>query len=149
MTDAITATRRQMKEMADGTCRVYFDIDMQYKNQFLTNFPIDCGVAIALLATGSYIEPIKNENEHQDIAKGGFLSKWLAIRCGEPNFWRFLESAIGINEYVINGEVSCNVWVKEYLDIKSKREIDNNKEIEARFHSMIRLPYAEYLRGVR
>ena len=47
---AISATRRQMKEMADGTIRVQVDIDPAFRAAFLQAFPsIDMPIALAPL----------------------------------------------------------------------------------------------------
>jgi hypothetical protein len=47
---AVTGTRKQIKEMADGTVRVAIDIDPEHKKTFMTEFgDIDTKVAIALM----------------------------------------------------------------------------------------------------
>jgi hypothetical protein len=47
---AVTGTRKQIKEMADGTVRVAIDIDPEFKKTFMTEFgEIDTKVVIALM----------------------------------------------------------------------------------------------------
>lgn len=83
-----------------------------------------------------------------DKPKGGFLSQWLALRCKEPEFWAFVESSY-MNCLAIENEIECNDATKVILKIESKTELDNDKEAEARFHRIIRLPYAQWLAGAR
>ena len=80
----------------------------------------------------------------QEKPKGGALSVWLALRCKEQGFWDFVEAK---GYAPVNSEQDCNEAVKLFLGIDSKSEIDNDKEAEARFHSMIRLPYSRWLLG--
>jgi len=144
---AISAVRRQMKEMSDGTIRVYIDIDMHCKDEFLANYPIDTPIAIARLTLES--TQASAQQETIDKPKGGFLSNWLALRCKEPEFWSFIEYKNDIVIGWIKDSETANMLVKEMLEIESKTELDNDKEAEARFHAMVRLPYAEWLTGRR
>lgn len=61
--EAISGTRRAMKEMADGTIRVQVDIDPACRAAFLQLFPnIDMPVAIApLIAKFEQKQPTKDE----------------------------------------------------------------------------------------
>jgi len=141
---AISAVRRQMKEMSDGTIRVYIDIDMHCKDEFLANYPIDTPIAIARLTLES--TQAAAQQETIDKPKGGFLSNWLALRCKEPEFWQF----VAAKSYgIVTSEAECDRTIKLFLEIESKTELDNDKEAEARFHTMVRLPYAEWLTGKR
>lgn len=78
---AISGTRRQYKEMADGTLRVQIDVDPQFKQRFLELFPsIDMPVALA---------PLKADFERQsEKPKGGELSKLAAMWCQDERFWQ-------------------------------------------------------------
>ena len=75
------------------------------------------------------------------------LSQWLAIRCGEPEFWAFVQ-ARSFSPDITSAEM-CNAEVKLYLNIISKKEVDNNKNAEYRFSEMIRNPYTKWLAGER
>lgn len=88
-------------------------------------------------------EPIEPEEQ-----KGGLLSQWLALRCKEFNFWVFIQTKSSSPNLIVSYS-SCDYEVKLFLGIKSKKELDNDKEAENRFHEMIRIPYAKYLAGAR
>lgn len=100
-------------------------------------------------STESDQEATQNETVGDSEPKGGFLSQWLAMRNSEPEFWRFIDSVEEFDTGYINSAKMCDKAVKYILGIESKKELDSDKEAEARFHSMIRLPYADWLRGVR
>lgn len=71
MTDhsAVTGTRKQIKEMADGTVRVAVDIDPEFKKTFMTEFgEIDTKVVIALMLP----EHRQREQESQQSNDGKF-----------------------------------------------------------------------------
>ena len=69
--DAITGTRRQMKELADGTLRVIVDIDMQFKDVFLTNFPIDIPIAIVRMSQEASAQQLRNNIVTQENRMNG------------------------------------------------------------------------------
>lgn len=65
------------------------------------------------------------------------LSTWLALRCREPQFQRFLR---------VPNEALAVSSVRAICEVKSRSEIDSNEVAERRFHQFIRLPYAQYLK---
>jgi hypothetical protein len=64
------------------------------------------------------------------------LSTWLALRCREEAFQRFLR--VPTEDLAVRS-------VRAICGVKSRSEIDNNQAAEKRFHQFIRLPYAEFL----
>lgn len=88
---AISATRRSYKELADGTLRVQFDIDPQFKPSFLDMFPeIDMPAAIAPLEPSASLVP---HGTSEDNPAYGRYAKSLRL----SNFFRQPEvlSALG------------------------------------------------------
>jgi hypothetical protein len=63
------------------------------------------------------------------------LSTWLALRCREPQFQRFLR---------VPTEALAVSSVRAICEVKSRGEIDSNPVAERRFHQFIRLPYLEF-----
>lgn len=63
------------------------------------------------------------------------ISTWLAIRCREPLFWRFLK---------VDDEPSAIHLVRALCDVTSRREFDYDKEAAQRFHEIIRRPFLEF-----
>ena len=60
------------------------------------------------------------------------LSTWLALRCREPLFQRFLR---------VPDEPTAVHSVRAICEVKSRGEIDRNSSAAQRFHDFIRKPY--------
>ena len=143
---AIAAVSRNVKTLADGTLRLTIDIEPNNAQEAFKYFGMpDVPMAIARLTQEAAIEHAQTETINE--LKGGFLSQWLAIRCSEPEFWAFVK-AKSFSSDISDAEM-CDAEVKLYLNIKSKKELDNNKLAEHRFHEMIRKPYTDWLSGKR
>jgi hypothetical protein len=63
------------------------------------------------------------------------LSTWCALRCKEPQFWRFLRCE--------NEEQAIEI-VKRWCDIKSRSKLDSNEDAAKKFHDLIRKPYLKF-----
>jgi len=73
-------------------------------------------------------------------AKGvGPLCKWVAIRCGEEAFQRWL----GVND-----EAGARQAVLAICGIASRKQIDEDPRVGAIFHERIRLPFWEHEQAV-
>lgn len=143
---AIPAASVSLKTMADGTLRMTFDIEpAQAKDAFSLFAAPGTPVAIAALKQGYAAK--SDETEPKEPV--GHLCKWLVMRCSEPEFWRWLGSE-PCNGTDIKSEAQASEFVKYYLGIDSRKEIDGNPEREADFHNLIRGPYSRWLarRGV-
>jgi len=64
------------------------------------------------------------------------ISQWLALRCKEEVFQRFLR---------VTDEPSAIHQVRALCEVKSRREFDTDPEAAERFHQIIRKPYKNYL----
>lgn len=132
--------------MADGTLRLTLDVEpANAKDAFSLFGSPGTPVAIAALKHGYAAK--SDEPSQKDPV--GHLCKWLVMRCNEPEFWRWLE-AEPCNGTDITSEAQASEFVKYYLGIDSRKEIDGNPEREADFHNLIRGPYSRWLarRGV-
>jgi hypothetical protein len=145
MSDLIEATSVRVQTMADDSLRLTIDISPIHADDAFSLFGKK-GVPM-VLARLTQEASIKQAQE-QTIEKGGFLSQWLAMRCNEPQFWEFIDSLGHVTHEIANSS-ECDHYVKKILEIDSKKEIDNDQEVEARFHNLIRGPYKKWLVGVR
>ena len=69
------------------------------------------------------------------------LSNYAAMLCREPMFMRYLGDTYGIAcEPNFANEVATN-WMREFLKIQSRAELDTDPMVEAKFHTRIRRPY--------
>jgi hypothetical protein len=146
MNDLIQATSVAVKTMADGTLRLSVDINPTEANKAFGLFGMPgAPLVLARLNTKAGIVQAQNET----IIKGGFMSNWLAMRCKESDFHSFLDYKYYDNSGMVHNQEVAEETVKSLLGIESKKEVDNNIEAEEKFHRLIRLPYSEYLAGVR
>lgn len=60
------------------------------------------------------------------------LSQWLALRCKEPLFWRFLR---------VTDEAMAVHSVRAICEVKSRSQVDTEPAAQKRFHDFIRKPY--------
>lgn len=126
---AISGTRRSMREMADGTIRVQVDIDPSCKDQFLSLFKnIDMPVAIAPLVADF------EQRKPEEKPKGGELARLAGQFCQQPEFWKFAG---------VENAVEAAAWVRHICHIESRAELDHDAEAAAIFHADIRRPYVE------
>lgn len=63
------------------------------------------------------------------------LSQWVALRCKEPLFWRFLQ---------VPNEVSAIHQVRTLCGVSSRAEFDRDPAAEARLHQIIRKPFIDF-----
>jgi hypothetical protein len=64
------------------------------------------------------------------------LSVWLALRCKEATFQRFLR---------VGDEAAAVRAVRATCRVRSRSEIDRDPAAERRFHDLIRIPYANFM----
>lgn len=148
MSELIEAVSRRVSTMADGTLRLTVDISPIHARDAFALFGMpDAPIVLARLTQQAAIKGAQQEVINAEI-KGGALSQWLALRCAEHQFWEFVSNKSYAAKH-ISSFAECDADVKLFLGIESKRELDNDKEAEQRFHKMIRLPYAEWLMGRR
>lgn len=86
---AVTGTRKQIKEMADGTIRVSIDVDPDCKKLFMTEFgEIDTKVAIALMKSESRVRQEKEDSGKMAQAlhvSGFFLAPLVCMALGSDD----------------------------------------------------------------
>ncbi len=72
------------------------------------------------------------------------LSNYAATLCREPMFMRYLGDMYGVVcEPAFANEVATN-WMRKFLDIESRAELDYKEAKADRFHASIRGPYREW-----
>lgn len=143
--EAITGTRRTMKELADGTLRITVDIDMQFKDVFLTNFPIDIPIAIVRMSQEASAQQLRNNIVTQENRMNGL--GLLAVRwCKETFFWEWLEDNYGED---IDSEEAASDMIKAICKIQTRRELNTNVPAAEFFNKHIRIPYMNFLEEIK
>ena len=155
---AVSATRKSMKELADGSIRVSLDIDPRFRTDFFRLFPeIDAPVVLAPLAYGVALEQVQENAEHHDEIKpakkrGGFtddvgpLCRLAVMWCSDQTFHEWLNNAFPEEaDAEPFNEVSAKILICDLCHIASRRELDTDKNAAAVFHERFRFPYIEHL----
>jgi len=136
MSNAISGTRRAMKELVDGTIRVQIDIDPTQRAAIHRLFgEIDMPVALAPLTLG--VTNFGQKQEAPAKEKLGPLGMLAAQWCERADFaaWFFTET----------GERFSVQAFKDYLSIDTRKHLDTNEQAKNRFQTLIRKPFIDYL----
>lgn len=130
--DAISGTRRAMREMVDGTIRVQVDIDPSCRADFLRLFPsIDMPVALAPLVAGFERQPAEEK------PKGGELARLAGQLCQNPEFQACVpQCADGLS-----AEENAAQWIRDVCGVTSRAELDHNPNAATLFHERVRKPF--------
>ena len=76
--------------------------------------------------------------------KGGQLAQWVAMRCGEAAFQRWLQDTFPQQWEAAHGDTPAK-WaastVRAVLGIESRKELDSDEAAALRFHARIRRPF--------
>lgn len=76
--------------------------------------------------------------------KGGALAKFAGRLCGNPEFWRLVESRTG---KPCESAEDAKTYVLRVCDIESRAQLDHVPAAEAKFHAAVRLPWVRWQRG--
>ena len=133
--------------MADGSLRITVEFEPRHAKEAYALFGTrGTPLAIAALKTGF---AAVQEPEKQKI---GPLAYWAVMRCKEPEFFKFMQSAyhqfIGdlTSDDFATPEDFCKHAVMVLCTCKESRsEIDQDAEKTRLFHEYVRGPYAKYL----
>lgn len=136
----IEATSYTSRMLVDGTwaLTIHFEPQQAMDAQQMFSKP-GTSLAVARLVT----EP---EKQAQDKKNDWTPSQWLAMRCKEPEFQRWLTKGKGIRADADMESVSIN-YARMLCDIQSRSELDTDPAALARFEERIRKPWAEFNRA--
>ena len=75
------------------------------------------------------------------------LSNYAALLCTNEDFWRWInvEMMDGPAGYDwINSTEQAAAWMRERLEIESRRELDEDEKAAERYHRLVRRPFTEW-----
>ena len=131
----IESSSSSARTMADGTLRLTVDIEPRHSQAAFALFGAP-GTPMALAALKSA--------KAEPAPKGGQLAQWVAMRCGEAAFQRWLQDTFPQQWEAAHGDTPAK-WaastVRAVLGIESRKELDRAPEAAARFHAVIRKPF--------
>lgn len=147
--NAISGTRRAIKELVDGTVRVQVDIDPQFRRQFFELFPnIDMPIALAPLSAGFEQEkaPDPVEAAHRQLGPLALLAvQW----CRDPQFqawaghnWPHTDTSAPLTQE------QCRMLILDVCKIGSRRELDTVPSAADVFQREFRGPYMDHMKEV-
>ena len=142
--NAVSGTRRAMKELVDGTLRVTIDVDPQHRQRFFELFSkIDMPVALAPLMAD--FERPATDNKTSEAAaeavKGGALAKLAGMLCADPAFQSWLRDA-QYREWdtVADGAVDATDHaartIRLVCGVASRAQLDHDEAAAERFHKI-------------
>lgn len=136
----ISGTRRQIRELVDGSLEVRIHIDPRFKQDFHRLFPnIDVPIAIAPLALDF------ERREPEEKPKGGALAQLAGRWCNDPKFCAWVSWMHKGGVLPVDTAEAAD-FVRETCEVHSRAELDNNTEAANYFNSLIRAPYMEWLK---
>lgn len=134
---AIAATSYTSRILVDGTLAMTIHIDPPFRDAAIALFGAPGSeMALAALQTAK-AEP---------APKGGELARWVAMRCQEAPFQRWLQERF-TREWGDAPGFSPATWaasvIRAVCGIESRAELDSNPEAANRLHRLIREPFAK------
>ena len=78
------------------------------------------------------------------------LSKWAALRCADPEFWRWIEGTEHDGRYPAADFVSIDSaqdaaeWVRQRCEVKSRAEFDAIPDAAERLRERVRAPWLKH-----
>ncbi|KKN76152.1 hypothetical protein LCGC14_0373470 [marine sediment metagenome] len=145
-----------LKGWSDGTTgwkvTFWFNGEAANEHPFMR---FDKGAEFALVLVeldddNSAIDQVKRDRVETapKTARKRTLSNYAAMLCREPMFMRYLGDTYGLScDPKFADEVATN-WMREFLGIKSRSELDTDQFVAGQFHADIRGPYRKWHAGV-
>jgi hypothetical protein len=136
----IEASSVRVQTMSDSTLRLTVDIEPRFANQAFQLFG-KVGTPLALAG-------LKSAKAEPERPKGGALSQWAAMRCGEVEFCNWLEKryrAVWVKFYEAGkpAEAAAHV-IRSLSGVESRAELDNDPRAAALFDQYIRGPWQKH-----
>ena len=135
---AIEASSVRVSTLADGTLRLSVDIEPMHAQAAFALFGKP-GQPLALAA----LKPASSAPAPEQ-PKGGTLAQWVAMRCQEAAFQRWLQDTFPQQWQDAHGtkpvEWAASV-VRAVCAVESRAELDSDKFAASRLHALIREPY--------
>ncbi|MCA3064454.1 hypothetical protein [Aquidulcibacter sp.] len=139
---AISAVRRQVREMVDGTLEIKLHVEPKDKANFHRLFPeIDMPVALAPLNPQFDKPQIPAEPEKD---KPGPLCMLAVQWCKDRKFQEWLADRWGDEYAGGTDELNTKIRLCLVVEIVSRLQLDGDEQAANRFQTLIRLPYMKY-----
>lgn len=138
---AISGTRRQIRELVDGSLEVRIHIDPRFKADFHRLFPsIDAPCALAPL-----VNDFERIEQKEEEPKGGPLCKLACIWCKDEEFQEWMAIQCGVDPSEMT-ELATAVDLRVMVNINSRKDLDSNPEAAERFNRLVRIPFMDWSR---
>jgi hypothetical protein len=163
MTDVIEAAAMRCRTLADGSLRIECEIEPRNAQAAFALFGSPgTPMALAALKVGTAAEAKSDEVAPAEEAKrdkpaGGLLSQWLAMRCNEYEFQRWLREVAWPVQWqksldksarsvapTIRPDLVAAECVRVVCEVKSRAEVDTDPEAAKRCNERIRHPWQKH-----
>lgn len=71
------------------------------------------------------------------------LSQDVAMMCNNPMFWGWINTQKRPKAPVTDGNEAA-AWLRSFLGVRSRRELDQNRDLARDFHDRVRIPFVEW-----
>lgn len=140
----IEASSAGVRDMADGSLRITVEFEPRHAKEAYALFGTrGTPLAIAALKTGFAAV---------ETPKVGPLAYWSVMRCKEPEFFRFMQTAykhfigdLTSDDFATPEEFCKHAVMVLCKCVESRSEIDQDPDKTQLFHENVRGPYAKYL----
>ena len=135
---AIEASFVRLKSMADGSLQITAEVEPRNAVAAFMLFAAP-GTPMALAAL-----QCAKAAPSEPAPKGGQLAQWVAMRCGEAAFQRWLQDTFPAQWQDAHGDTPAK-WaastVRAVCGIESRAELDNDQSLASLFHALVRKPF--------
>ena len=148
---AIEAVTAGIKDLADGTLRVSFDIEPRYAQEAYALFG-SRGACVAIAALTQQATTAIAQAEAIQKAPPLTGLALLAVQwCKEPKFWEWLTQLNEVSGFLTKvtfiTELRAKQWILFKCGIDSRKELNTNAESAEKFNYWFREPYMEWLKN--
>jgi hypothetical protein len=134
----IESSSSSCRTMADGTLRLTVDIEPRHSQAAFALFGAP-GTPMALAALQCAKTP-----PAEPAPKGGQLAQWVAMRCVEAAFQRWLQDTFPERWEAAQGDTPAKraaFVVRSVCGVESRAELDNDQALASLFHALVRKPF--------
>lgn len=141
---AIQGATHTSRMLVDGTLAITVMVEPRHAQDA---FRLLCvpGTAVAMAALKD--APTPEPAPQPEKPKGGERAKWVAMRCPEPEFQKWLAARYPTQfGYSTAGTIAQQIasTVRAVCSIESRAELDNDPLAIERFERLIRRPWAAF-----
>lgn len=146
-TGLIEAASGQCRTMADGTLRIWFDVEPRHAADAFRLFSAPGTPAVLGRLQVPAESPAPAPAPAQQRERMGPLCELAVMLCKTPEFqdWASHQHAAGGGQSRFNNMADeARGVILALCGVTSRKHLDTSREAAARFHQLVRLPYLQW-----